>query len=281
MVISGERSRRFLKRAVLVLPIVLVLAGCNVWSMYGDGTTHLSTDSSSVITTSDASTLAEAGTTSAATGSGSWITSSPTIASNGMLYTTANYAASGDVPASSNRMISHSRTHRPTIRRLRLLPMSVLTRLVSCTHTPRREAPPTARLPPRAIRPSNCQPVWTATPTQTNGLTGAPTVDTSLSTPVVYVGSHDGELYAYNASTGALMWHSQSLGGSIDGSLTIANGYIYVPEDYGWVYVFPSTTGTDGEDDNVGRPRVSSNAIPIGATAPVGTTSRRRRSPTG
>ena len=96
----------------------------------------------------------------------------------------------------------------------------------------------------------NCQPVWTATPTQTNGLTTSPAIDTSLSTPAVYVGSHDGEVYAYNASTGALLWHSQSLGASIVGSLTISNGYIYVPEDYGWVYVFPSTTGTTGEDDN-------------------------------
>ena len=86
----------------------------------------------------------------------------------------------------------------------------------------------------------NCQPAWTAIPSQTNGVTSSPAVDTSLSTPVVYVGSHDGELYAYDASNGSLLWQSQTLGGSIDGSLTIANGYVYVPEDYGWVYVFPS-----------------------------------------
>ena len=96
----------------------------------------------------------------------------------------------------------------------------------------------------------NCEPVWTAVPSSKHGLTTSPAVDMSLSTPIVYVGSHGGQLYAYDAATGVLLWQSQTLGGSIDGSLTIADGYIYVPEDYGWVYVFPSTTGGDGNDQN-------------------------------
>ena len=94
--IHRERWSWLLKRAAFVIPAVVVLAGCNVWSMYGGGPTHLSYDSSGVITTSNASTLVEAGTTAAATGSNSWIDSSPTLASNNMLYATANYAASGD-----------------------------------------------------------------------------------------------------------------------------------------------------------------------------------------
>ena len=49
------------KRAALLLliPIALVLTGCNVWPMYGGGPTHLNYDSSDVITTGDASTLVE------------------------------------------------------------------------------------------------------------------------------------------------------------------------------------------------------------------------------
>ena len=96
----------------------------------------------------------------------------------------------------------------------------------------------------------NCQPLWTVVPSPTHGLTTSPAVDTSLPTPVVYVAGHGGSLYAYNASNGTLLWQSPTLGGSIEGSLTIANGYVYVPEDYGWVYVFPSTTGTTGNDQN-------------------------------
>ena len=245
-----ERWSRLLKRAVFVIPVAVVLAGCNVWTMYGGTPSHTNHDSSSVITTSDASSLTEAGTTAAAVGTNSWITAPPTIASNNMLYATANYAESGDcagvlepndypeyvtAPGSSKETLATNFCANTTGE---LYAYSSIGGTTNCpTPTPGN---PTL----------NCQPVWTAIPTQTNGLTTSPAVDTSLSTPVVYVGSHDGVVYAYNASNGSLLWKSQTLGGSIVASLTIANGYVYVPEDYGWVYVFPSTTGTNGEDDN-------------------------------
>jgi outer membrane protein assembly factor BamB len=245
-----ETWTRWPGRAALVIPLAVLLAGCNVWTMYGGGTTHSNYDSSDVITTADVAGLAEGGTTAAVTGTNSWITSSPTIGSNNMLYAPANYADAGDCQGieDPNDYPNYVRDSHDTLKTLpanscadttgELYAYSAVGGTTNCP-TP---TPGTPTL--------NCQPVWTAIPTQTNGLTTSPAVDTSLSTPVVYVGSHDGDVYAYNASTGKLLWHSQTLGGSIDGSLVIANGYVYVPEDYGWVYVFPSTTGTNGEDDN-------------------------------
>ena len=248
--VRRERWVRLIKRAALVIPVAAVLAGCNVWSMYGGGPTHSSHDSSNVITTSTAATLTEAGTTKAATGSESWIDSSPTVASNGMLYATANYAASGDCAGIEEPNDVSQSDLFPNETKEPVAPNNcadTIGELYAYSATGGTTNCPT---PTQGNPTLNCQAVWTATPTQTNGMTTSPAVDTSLSTPVVYVGSHDGEVYAYNASNGTLLWHSQTLGGSIDASLTIANGYVYVPEDYGWVYVFPSTTGTTGEDDN-------------------------------
>jgi outer membrane protein assembly factor BamB len=239
------------KRAVflLLIPIALVLTGCNVWPMYGGGPTHLNYDSSNVITTSDASTLVEAGTTAAATGTNSWITSSVSVASNDMLYATANYAASGDCEgiADPNDFLAPKDTNDPEVTAATNECADTIGELYAYSATGGTANCPT---PTQGDPTLNCQPVWTAIPSQTNGVTSSPAVDMTLSTPVVYVGSHDGEVYAYNASNGTLLWQSQTLGGSIEGSLTIANGYVYVPEDYGWVYVFPSTTGTDDYDQN-------------------------------
>ncbi len=253
--IRRERWPRLLKRATIVLPVAVALAGCNVWTMYGGTSAHLNYDSSGVITTSNASTLTEGGTTAAATGSNSWIDSSPTVASNDMLYATANYAASGDcagikdpndflLPKDSNDPELRTTTHKWAVANECA---NTVGELYAYSATGGTTDCPTPTLGHPTL---NCKAVWTAVPSPTNGLTTSPAVDTSLSTPAVYAGSHDGELYAYNASNGALLWHSQTLGGSIDASLTIANGYIYVPEDYGWVYVFPSTTGTNGNDKN-------------------------------
>jgi outer membrane protein assembly factor BamB len=238
-----------LKRAAVVVPLALVLASCNVWTMYGGSPTHSSYDSSDVITTGDASTLTNAGTTAAATGTGSWITSSPTVSSDDMLYTTTNYAAAGDCQGilDPNNFSTPTDPDDPEVATAKNECADTIGELYAYSASGGTVNCPTPTLGDPTL---NCQPVWTAVPSQTNGLTTSPAIDTSLSTPVVYVGSHDGEVYAYNASNGSVLWHSQTLGGSIDGSLTIANGYIYVPEDYGWVYVFPSTTGTDGNDQN-------------------------------
>jgi len=248
--ISGEGWPRLLRRAALLIPVAVALAGCNVWTMYGSGPAHSSYDSSNVITTGSVSTLEEAGTTAAATGANSWITSSPTIASNDMLYTTANYAAAGACQGIAEPNDSPEYVTAPGSAVQTLAPnfcASTVGELYAYSASGGTTNCPT---PTQGNPTLNCQPVWTDIPSQTNGLTTSPAVDTSLSTPVVYVGSHDGVVFAYNASNGNLLWHSQTLGGSIDGSFTIANGYVYVPEAYGWVYVFPSTTGTTGNDQN-------------------------------
>ena len=44
---------------------------------------------------------------------------------------------------------------------------------------------------------------------------------------VVYVGSVDGKLYAYHATTGALLW-SATTGSYINSSPAVANGMVYV-----------------------------------------------------
>ncbi|MBV8463588.1 MAG: PQQ-binding-like beta-propeller repeat protein [Acidimicrobiales bacterium] len=218
--------------------------------MYGGDPTHANYDASNVITTSNAPSLTEAGTTAAATGSSSWITSSPTIGSNDMLYATANYVAPktcdgiidpNDFPGNDGYPNDVQDSAAPNECQ------TTIGELYAYSATGGTSNCPTPSLGNPTL---NCQPVWTAVPSTTHGVTTSPAVDTSLSTPVVYVATHAGELYAYNASNGTLLWHSPTLGGSIEASLTIANGFIYVPEDYGWVYVFPSTTGTNGNDQN-------------------------------
>ena len=44
---------------------------------------------------------------------------------------------------------------------------------------------------------------------------------------VVYVGSNDGNVYALNASTGAMLW-SYTTGGGVYSSPAVANGVVYV-----------------------------------------------------
>ena len=182
-----------LERASLVIPVALVLTGCNSWTMYGGDPAHSSYNSSDVIKNSNVNTLAEWGTTAPITGTDSSITSSPTVSPKGMLYATANHTD----------------------------PVNPLITIGELMAYPADGGTKNCETPTQGDRTVNCQPVWTDIPSETHGLTTAPAVDNSLATPVVYVGGKNGEVYAYNASNGILLWHSQSLGGSIDASLTI------------------------------------------------------------
>ncbi len=239
-----------LRRSALVVPVTLLLAGCNAWPMYGGDSTHANDDPSGVLTTGTAPGLTEAGTTAAVTGTNAWVTSSPTVSANGLLYVTANAAAPKTCLTIPDPNDFPGPDGFPGDVQPASAPNQCATTGGALYAYPAAGGTTNCPTPTGGHPTLNCAPVWTAVPSATHGVTTAPAVDTSLSTPTVYVGTHGGQLYAYNAATGALLWQSQTLGGSIDGSLTIAGGNVYVPEDYGWVYVFPSTTGTSGNDQN-------------------------------
>ena len=59
---------------------------------------------------------------------------------------------------------------------------------------------------------------------------------------VVYVGSIDGNLYALNAGTGALLW-KYTTGSAVDSSPAVANGVVYVGSDDNNLYALNASTG--------------------------------------
>jgi outer membrane protein assembly factor BamB len=50
----------------------------------------------------------------------------------------------------------------------------------------------------------------------------------AIANGVLYVGSGDGTLYAFDASTGTLLWNSGSLGEFVMASPAVSNGMVYV-----------------------------------------------------
>jgi outer membrane protein assembly factor BamB len=54
---------------------------------------------------------------------------------------------------------------------------------------------------------------------------------------VVYVGSDDGDFYAFDAKTGAALW-SAATGGAVESSPAVANGVVYVGSDDASLYAF-------------------------------------------
>jgi outer membrane protein assembly factor BamB len=72
-------------------------------------------------------------------------------------------------------------------------------------------------------------------------------IDTSLSSPmvangVVYVGSLDHNLYAFDARSGAPLWHAAT-GAAIQSSPAVANGLVYIGSMDGRLYAFNAETG--------------------------------------
>ena len=89
--------------------------------------------------------------------------------------------------------------------------------------------------------PRVCDPLWTAT---TNGAVRS---SPAVANGVVYVGSDDGNVYAYDArgqvncsaqsKTCTPLW-SASTGGAVKSSPAVANGFLYVGSDDGKLYAF-------------------------------------------
>jgi outer membrane protein assembly factor BamB len=79
---------------------------------------------------------------------------------------------------------------------------------------------------------------WTAT---TGGIVHS---SPAVVNGVVYVGSEDGKLYAFNATGGALLW-TATTGGPVDSSPAVVNNVVYVGSNDGKLYAFDAT-GTAG-----------------------------------
>jgi len=59
---------------------------------------------------------------------------------------------------------------------------------------------------------------------------------------VVYIGSVDSKLYAYNAQSGALLW-SVVTGDVINASPAVANGVAYIGSEDGVIYAYNASNG--------------------------------------
>ena len=76
---------------------------------------------------------------------------------------------------------------------------------------------------------------------------------TTAANGVVYVGSNDGNVYALNVTTGALLWSYQT-GNVVFSSPAVANGVVYVGSDDGNVYAFGLKV-RDGRGNALSAPR--------------------------
>ncbi len=76
---------------------------------------------------------------------------------------------------------------------------------------------------------------------------------------VTYIGSGDGNLYALNASNGALIW-KYSTGGAVYSSPAVVNGVVYFGSDDGNLYALNASTGAKLWSNNTG------NGVRSGAT---------------
>jgi outer membrane protein assembly factor BamB len=65
----------------------------------------------------------------------------------------------------------------------------------------------------------------------------------------VYVGSYDSNVYALNASTGALLW-SFATGGNVISSPAVVNGVVYVGSGDHTLYAFGLPSPAAARDDN-------------------------------
>jgi len=86
----------------------------------------------------------------------------------------------------------------------------------------------------------------------------------------VYAGSQDGNIYALNAGTGALLWNYTTYG-PVYGSPVVANGVVYVGSDDSNVYALNASTGAllwlypTGSSFFTSSPAVANGIVYIGS----------------
>ncbi len=68
------------------------------------------------------------------------------------------------------------------------------------------------------------------------------TSSAAVANGIVYVGSTDNHLYAFDAKTGAPVWQAAT-GSFIMSSPAVADGVVYVGSNDGWIYAFDAETG--------------------------------------
>jgi len=68
------------------------------------------------------------------------------------------------------------------------------------------------------------------------------TSSAAVANGIVYVGSTDNHLYAFDAKSGVLVWEAAT-GGFIMSSPAVENGVVYVGSNDGWIYAFDAETG--------------------------------------
>ncbi len=106
---------------------------------------------------------------------------------------------------------------------------------------------------------------WSVVPSPNKYLYSSPT----YSNGVVYIGSQDGNIYAYNSETGAKVW-SASAGDTIISSPAVSNGIVYVGSFDRYLYAFDAATGglkwRSATSDSIGSsPTISNGVVYVGS----------------
>jgi outer membrane protein assembly factor BamB len=227
--VGRAKWSRSLVRGAVVVPLLVVLAGCNEWTMFRFGPDHTGFNAAEAtlqhpISVSNVGTLVLKGTAT----TNAPVESSPVIA------TISNVSwgfviSKGQVGTLPGTLYAYDASGTGS----------------SCSGSPKV-----------------CSPLWTANA----GQNGRADFDSSpaVVNGVVYAVTNFGELYAFDAAgvtncttvagskTCQPLWTSALLGGSISAAPTVATistssgpeSYVYVSTVYGHLYVFDAGTGT-------------------------------------
>jgi len=97
------------------------------------------------------------------------------------------------------------------------------------------------------------------------------TSSAAVANGIVYVGSTDNHLYAFDAKSGVLVWQAAT-GGFIMSSPAVKNGVVYVGSDDGLIYAFDAQTGAVRWSAHTGSDIVESPVTVAGGLVYAGTT---------